>query len=126
MIAFVVSLIGVALCLYGLHIQHRLRVNPNYKAACDLSDRVSCTQTFRSQYGALLGISNIYMGLLFYAGMAVCAFFSLTTLFKLGACGALVVSIYLAYLQYIKLRIVCLLCSSLYLVNGILFVLAMR
>lgn len=118
-----IAVIGLLLlCLYGVSIENKLTKDRSYKAVCDLSDIVSCTKTFRSPYSKLLGISNIYVGIAFYIGMIVGACFELRILLLIGSILALVGSVYLAYLQYYKIKTVCLLCTSIYIVNVLLFI----
>lgn len=120
MLLIFLSLLGLILCMYGLYLERTLKKNQAYKAACDLSDRISCSRTFLSPYSALLGVSNIYVGLLFYAVVLVLAYMQLYKLVFITACFACLASLYLAYIQYVKLRIVCLLCTSLYAINFLL------
>ena len=119
---FIVSLIGVALCLYGISIEQEIRKNPLHKAACDISELISCTKTFTSPYAKLLGISNSWVGLIFYCGMLFLALFEMRTLLLIGSVFSLFGSVYLAYLQYFKIKTVCLLCTALYIVNVVLFI----
>jgi vitamin-K-epoxide reductase (warfarin-sensitive) len=100
-----------------MYVEQQLRKNPDYKAACDLSDTVSCSKTFKSAYASILGISNIYVGLAFYTILFILALIGLKKLVFIGAIGAVLASLYLGYLQYVKLKIFCPLCTALYVVN---------
>lgn len=119
----IVSFVGLCICLYGLYIERKLVHDQNYKALCDLSDRASCTKTFLSPWGKMLGISNILLGAFFYTGMIALAWLDQGALLFAGAVSACLVSLFLAYILYTKVKTFCLLCVSLYVTNIILLVL---
>jgi vitamin-K-epoxide reductase (warfarin-sensitive) len=122
----IIAGIGLIICLYGLYIERKAQANHAYKAACDISDQVSCTKTFLSPWGKMLGISNLYVGIAFYVGMIVVGFLDLHYLAFFGAAAACAASVFLAYILYAKVKTFCLLCSSIYVVNIILLVIAYR
>ena len=117
---------GLLVCLYGVYVEHKVQADHTYKAACDLSDRASCTKTILSPWGKLLGISNMYVGILFYLGMIALGFLNMQFVAYIGAVLACLASIYLAYILYTKVKTFCLLCSSVYLINIILLVITYR
>lgn len=123
---FIVSLLGLAICLYGLFIERRIGADPQYKAVCDLSDKISCTKTFLSPWNKILGISNIYIGMLAYIWMAFLAIMSYSTLIFITASLLGLVTLCLAYILFVKTKIVCPICILIYIVNGVLFVLAYK
>ena len=55
---------GIIISIYSLYVEHRVKQNKDYKAVCDISDRASCTATFKSDYGKLFGITNGIWGIL--------------------------------------------------------------
>lgn len=118
--------IGFVICLYGLYIERQVLVDHAYKAVCDISDRASCTKTFLSPWGKLLGFSNIYVGIVFYLAMIALGFFGQAQLIFLGAVGACLASVFLAYILATKVKTFCLLCSSIYLINIILLIVAYK
>lgn len=117
---------GLIVCLYGAYIEHKVLADHTYKAACDISDQASCTKTFLSPWGKLLGISNIYVGIAFYLVMLALGILGQVHLAFLGAVGACIASAYLAYILYTKVKTFCLLCSSIYLINIILLIITYR
>ncbi len=119
-----VSGIGFLVCVYGFFIERNLKRDHDYKAACDLSDKVSCTKTFLSPWSKLFGISNIYIGMLFYASMMLLGWQSQAHLVFLGAVGACIASLFFAYILYTKIKTFCLVCTSIYVINLILLILA--
>lgn len=122
----IASAIGLVICLYGLYIEHKVLTDHAYKAACDLSDRASCTKTFLSPWGKILGISNMYVGIAFYSAMIAFGLLGLRTLAFWGAVAACFACAGLAYILYAKVKTFCLLCSSIYLINIILLVIIYR
>ena len=116
------SVIGFAISLYGFSIEEKLKKNPEYKPLCDFSANASCTKPMKSSFGKILGISNTIIGMIFYAGIALLSCLGYHELVLLGAIGACVVSVFLAYILYFKLKTVCLICTLTYAVNAGLLV----
>ena len=125
MIIIVLCAIGFAVSLYGFFIEKQLKKDPNYKPICDISDKTSCTKPFKSSFSKLFGISNTIVGMLFYAAIAFLSWFGLYQLVILGSAAACLVSLYLAYILYAKIRTLCLICTITYLINGALLVVSM-
>ncbi len=116
----VLSAIGLVICLYGFYIEQQLKINQAYKAACDLSEIASCTKTFLSPWGKIMGVSNIRIGILFYIVMFILGVMGQTCLAFMGAVGACAGSVFLAYILYAKVKTFCLICTSIYVVNALL------
>ncbi len=116
----VLSTVGLVICFYGLYVEQQLEKDQAYKAACDLSQRASCTKTFLSPWGKLLGVSNIKVGILFYIGMFILGIMHQTCLAFLGAIGACAGSVFFAYILYAKVKTFCLICITIYVINGLL------
>ena len=94
---------------------------------CDeVSDRVSCTKIFLSPWGKLFGVSNVYIGMVFYAAMIWFGLSDQVQLTFLGAVGACIASLFLAYILFAKIKTFCLVCITTYAINVILLVLAYR
>ena len=116
------SIAGVVVSLYSLYIERLIAANPNYKPACDLSDRMSCSKPLTSPYGALLGMSNTYFGIVFYwsiIGLTIMGYDS--TVVWLARLGV-VASAMLAYILYFKIQSICLVCTSIYVINIVLLI----
>jgi vitamin-K-epoxide reductase (warfarin-sensitive) len=119
----VIAGIGIFLSIYAHYISRKAR-HKDYRALCDISERISCTKAFTSKYAKLLGIPNALLGLLYYA-----AVFVLTTggfvsiLFWLSIFGVLA-SLVLAYISFFKLKNFCLVCTTTYLLNICILILA--
>jgi len=125
MFIIILASIGLAISMYSYLIEQKLKKEPNYKPACDLSDKISCTKPMRSQYTNLLYFSNALIGAFQYAVIIALAYFHLTHLLLLAAIANCIASVGLAYLLYFKIRSFCLLCVSLYIVNFLILVLVL-
>lgn len=77
------STIGILLSIYGLHVEISAQSDDDYEAMCDISEHVSCTKVFTSEYGrgfgiigpilgenSFLNLPNPLYGILFYAMIA--------------------------------------------------------
>lgn len=113
--------IGFAISAYGYFIEKQLQKNPNYKPMCDISDQASCTKPLQSSSSKLFGISNTIVGMFFYTIIAVLAWLQWYQIVVLGSAAACIISLYLAYILYAKIRTLCLICTVTYLINGMLF-----
>lgn len=119
-----VAAVGFCISLYMYLVEQKVKQDPSYKPFCDLSDRVSCTKPMKSDYGNLLFVSNTLIGMIYYALVAGLASVHASSLLLAATVGGCLVSCYLAYLLLVKIKSVCLLCVSLYVVNGLLAYLA--
>jgi vitamin-K-epoxide reductase (warfarin-sensitive) len=121
---YVTDFVGILLSGYALYIEYKLKRNSGYKAACDISNRVSCTRTFHSSYGKTFYVSNGLWGVIYYLIVAGLIFYGRPDFILIAsACGVLF-SARLAYILYFKLKNFCLICNGIYAVNILLLVLA--
>lgn len=116
-VPLVFAVIGFALSWYAYHVEQYAGKKKGYVAACDFSDRASCTKAFSSKYGRTFGMSNGTWGLLFYMVMIVLAVLGEVQYLFLLSSFAVLVSIYLAYVLLFKVKTLCYLCSSIYAIN---------
>ncbi|HZW61468.1 MAG TPA: vitamin K epoxide reductase family protein [Candidatus Babeliales bacterium] len=116
----ILALLGFSISLYTYIIEKKITLNPQYKPVCDLSDRISCSKPIKSAYGSLFFVSNSLIGLVFYLLVALLAINDAINLILIAAIGATIASCILAYILYFKIKAICLLCTSLYIVNIIL------
>lgn len=115
---------GFGVSLYAYFVERKIMADANYKAACDLTDRISCTKPLTSQYAKLFFISNSLAGMIFYTLVALLGFYEAPNFLLLFASAGLLSSIVLGYLLYFKVKALCLLCTSLYIINICLFVIS--
>ena len=116
----VTSSAGFLLSLYTFYVESRMGKG-DYKPACDISDRLSCTRAFMSSYGRLFGISNAVSGMGLYALMFLLAFYGMMNFAFYLASLSLLLTFYLAYALHFKVKSVCIVCYSVYAVNMLLF-----
>ncbi len=112
--------IGFLLSGYALYVKMRIERNPSFRPACDVSDHISCTKAFGSAYGTTMGMPNPVYGLIFYS--LVFLFFD--SALYISTAGILA-SAYLAYISYVKQKNFCLVCSAIYLINILLFLISL-
>lgn len=118
------ALIGLGISYYAYTIEKRIKQNPAYKPACDLSDRISCSKPMKSAYTNVFYFSNATIGLLFYAAIIIFALLGATKLVLLTAIAGCIGSCILGYILYFKIKALCLLCTVLYIINALILLLA--
>ena len=119
---FILGLIGFLLSIYTFYIERKKEKNVNYKAKCDISDRVSCTKAFESKWGKTFGVSNSIYGIIFYTLVFILAFFNLDKLVFYLSLISFLISIYLIYILYLKVKSFCIVCNLIYVVNILLLI----
>ena len=116
------SIIGLILSLYAFYVVEKMKKEKKYKATCDISDKVSCTKAFGSKYGKTFGLSNSIYGMVFYIIIFILAIFGLNNYIFYLSILSVIVSIYLAYILYFKVKSFCLVCNGIYLISILLLV----
>ena len=120
MTIIILACIGFCISLYAYFVESKMKADPTYKPACDINDRFSCSKPINSQYGAIFFLSNSVWGMIYYVGVATLAYMhahsALLTLVIAGVIG----SVLLAYLLYFKIKTICVVCTSLYIINILL------
>ena len=112
--------IGFLLSAYAFFVEWQLTHNRAYKAACDISDRVSCTRPLLSPYAKMLGISNALLGVAFYAAIMVCDWWGYAEVVRYGTLLGALASVVFAYILYFKIHSLWLIGTSIYVVNALL------
>ena len=118
----IIAVLGFLLSWYALHIEKKSEKDANYKPVCDITEKANCSTVISSEYGKIGGISNSLGGLGFYALIFILGFFNFGQLIFYLAIASILGSIYLAYIQYFKLKTICFVCSSIYAVNILLVI----
>jgi protein-disulfide isomerase/uncharacterized membrane protein len=127
--------LGVGVAIEKVH--QRLAVDVTYASFCNVSAGINCDVVLSSPHAVLLGVSvarwaMFYFAIVFVAGVMVASSPSARWRQRLGAAilllasWGLLFSAYMAVIAFGVLHTVCLLCSTLYLVNIGLFVGAWR
>ena len=52
------AVLGFGISLYTYITEQKVKLNPEYKPVCDLSDRISCSKPMKSQYANIFFLSN--------------------------------------------------------------------
>jgi len=116
---------GFFLSLYAYLLERKVKINPNYKPLCDISDRISCTKPILSKYAHLFYFSNAAIGMFYYALVLMLAFLHAYKLLFVATLGACAASLFLGYLLYFKIKSLCIVCTVLYIINFGLLALAL-
>ena len=133
-ITITLSIIGLVLSLYALHVETQASKDPNYVALCDISSlSMSCSKVFSSPYGKGFGLvgrilgddhpvnqTNSVYGIIFYSTMLLSAFLKsklVSTVQFYLTLVSVVGSLYLAYILYFILQELCPVCVSTYVLN---------
>ncbi len=122
----ILAVIGFSISLYAYMVERKIRKVPTYKPVCDISDWVSCTKPMKSPYSDLFFVSNALVGMIFYIVIAILAVLNAIALLLVASIVACTVSSALAYLLYFKIKALCILCTSLYIINAILLFLSIK
>lgn len=118
----VLAICGICVSAYAYVLEQKIKTHKNYTSFCDISDKVSCSKVITSNYGTLFAFSNSIWGIIFYSAIIIASFFNLyKTVFALSMLG-IISSIILAFILYFIIRTICLLCTSIYIVNIMLLI----
>jgi len=122
----ILAVLGFLISLYTYRTEEKIKTDPSFKPFCDISDRISCSKVVTSPYAKLFLVSNSVAGMAYYVFVAVVAALRYNHLLLAATIGGCAVSAVLAYILFAKIRTVCVLCISLYLVNVALLVCVIR
>jgi vitamin-K-epoxide reductase (warfarin-sensitive) len=121
----ILSFIGFSISFYIYLLEKKVKKNPDFKPACDINDRISCTKVINSPYTNLFFVSNSILGMLYYLIIFTLTFLNYPALLLAASITAILVSLYLAYILYFKIKSLCLLCTSLYIINVLILIVAL-
>lgn len=123
-IIFGLASLGFLMSLYGYRVEQELKSYAHFKPACDISDSVSCSKAFNSKYNKLFGVSNTLTGMIFYAVIMMLAACDYAYLIFVASLASVGMSIIFAYLLYFKIKSICIVCTSVYVINILLLILS--
>ena len=127
-------LAGILVSIYALYVEHQKALNPDYEAACDISEKASCSKVLMSSYGhilsqwglvsegSLLDVPNPVLGIGFY-GLVLLWPYQRREVVLCASIGSLLFSFYLAFILYSVLGDFCIVCVSSYAINAWIFML---
>jgi len=138
----ILSAIGFALAYYSVYVSATKSKDPNYRALCDISEQVRCSKVFSSSFGKGLGVvgkvvgensplyqSNGVYGMGMYVAFTICSLFPFHFFAKLQVILGVIaniVSCYLAYILFIVLNDVCVVCIGTYIIGFLLLLNAIQ
>ena len=124
----VLAAIGLAVAGNIAWVHHNLAAQPGFVSWCNINGEFSCDVVLSSAYAKFLDVPVAYWAILTYVAMAIAGWFALrspSATRRRQIAGALlavavwgvVFSLYLAIISFFELHTVCVLCSTLYVVN---------
>ncbi len=122
----ILAIIGFCISLYAYFTESKIKEDPNYHPACDINDRISCSAPLKSEYSNIFYFSNALMGMVYYVLVGTLAFFDMYRIVLMLTGAGVLITLFLAYLLYFKIKSLCIVCTSLYIVNILLLLFALR
>lgn len=117
------SLIGIVLSSYSFYVSRRLQKS-HYKPLCDISESISCSKAFSSRYGRTFLFHNSVFGVVFYLVAFILSWQNdFVGIFYLSI-PAVLFSLYLAFVSYVRMKNFCFVCTATYLINILILVLS--
>ena len=126
MVPLFLAVLGFCIAGYTFLVELKIKTQPAFKPACDINDWISCTKPMKSRYANVFFIANSALAMLFYTLVAGLAIKNMAVLLFIASLGACIVSAMFAYLLYFKIKALCLLCTTLYVINIILLITSVR
>ncbi len=121
-VIILLAAVGFAISLYGYFVEEKVKADSSYKPICDISEQVSCSKAFSSQYGKLLGFTNTVAGMIFYAAVLLLTIFGYDQLVFYSSVAACAASVGLAYILFFRVKSYCLVCTAIYAINILLLI----
>ena len=118
----ILAILGFFVSIYAFYVEKKIAKNQKYVPVCDISENVSCSRAFVSEYSKTLGIPNSAYGIVFYSIIFLLDFNNLNTYVFYLSIPAFLGSLYLAYISYFKVKTYCLVCNGIYIINLLLLV----
>lgn len=125
-IFLILAVIGFIISLYTYITEQKIKKDLAFKPFCDISDRISCTKPMLSPYANIFFFSNALVGVLYYVLIGVLAYLNYINLIFYAAIISCIISCFLGYLLYFKIKSLCLLCTSLYIINFLILFFAYK
>jgi len=125
MIFQILPIIGLILTFYTIYVGNRSIEDPNYKAICDINDKISCSKVSTSKYSQMMFLPNSVYGILYYILVFMLSFRYTHYIFYLTIPVALF-GLYLIYLMLVKIKKICLVCLLIHILSFIILYLVWR
>lgn len=113
----ILATIGFCIAFYAYYVESKMKSDATYHPACDINDRISCSKALQSPYAKLFILSNSILAMIYYAVVGLLAFMGFHTALIVATAFGVVTSCFFAYLLYFKIKTLCVVCTSLYIIN---------
>ncbi|KAG5327299.1 VKOR1 reductase, partial [Pseudoatta argentina] len=120
--------LGLIFSYYAYAVEVKKDQDDSYQPLCDISEHISCTKVFMTEYGkgfglfsknSVFNVRNPIYGLIFYTLVAILSvinnYIFLAATVILGIISN-ILSIYLSHILYLQ-RDICVVCISMYIIN---------
>ena len=127
----VCALSGFLISLYFLLVYYNImRANQPFIPPICRMDEQTCEYVIHTSYARLLGIPNSVFGIIFYTIICIAVLIDgmrtnvfINKVIILGSIGTVAASIYLAYVLIVKVKVRCVLCFTIHILNVIILIL---
>lgn len=118
-----IAVIGIVVSLYATYISTELKKDTDYAPVCDINEEVSCSKALTSKESSLFfGIKNSILGIIGYVAVIAVVVLELSIPLLVLTTPMLLVTLYLAYVLYVRDKNLCIICTCAHVVNILLFV----
>ena len=117
---FLLSITGIAACLYSAHGHYKNYTDPLYSSFCAISQAINCDTVAQSPWSIILGIPVAWWGLLFYLSFLVLLLTANYRSLKAWqglfytALASSIVTLGLAGIAVWKIKSLCIVCLTIY------------
>jgi len=118
----ILVIIGIFLSIYAINVKRKSARSKQYKALCDINDKISCSKAFSSREGSILGLPNPIYGVLFYLLVLILYQSGFKILLFYMVLIACLGTLFLAYVLYFRQKNFCIVCTMIYLINILLLI----
>ncbi|KHJ44201.1 vitamin K epoxide reductase family protein [Trichuris suis] len=132
------SLAGIIVSVYGFCLEVIKEYDPSYTPLCDVNQQVSCTKAMMSSWGRGFGIvstlfdedsvlnqRNPVYGVAFYTLLLIVPIIKEELIATVGfvlVCASIFVTVYLMFILAFRIKTLCLVCVTIYIINFALFI----
>ncbi|XP_018354410.1 PREDICTED: vitamin K epoxide reductase complex subunit 1 isoform X2 [Trachymyrmex septentrionalis] len=129
--------LGLVLSYYAYTVEVKKDQDDSYQPMCDISEHISCTKVFMTEYGkgfglfpkdSVFNIRNPIYGLIFYTLIAILNMinnYTFSVAIVILGIMSNILSIYLSYILCFY-RDICVVCISMYIINAVITFFAIK
>ncbi|XP_018403437.1 PREDICTED: vitamin K epoxide reductase complex subunit 1-like protein 1 [Cyphomyrmex costatus] len=129
--------LGFVISCYVYTVEVKMEENDSYQPLCDISEHISCSKVFMTEYGkgfglfpkdSMFNIPNPIYGLVFYMLVAILSMINDYTFSAATVVVGIISNIFTIYLSSILYlyRDICIVCISTYIINMVITFLAVK